>query len=490
VSFDVAVAGFGPTGAVLASLLGQAGLRTLVVDRSREVYDKPRAFALDHEIMRVFQGLGIADAVAAHTAPFTPSEYYGADGRLIKRLGSVPPPWPQGWPPNLVFSQPPVEKILRERAAKHPSVTVSLGEELVSLEASADEIALRIRGHGGRERQAHAAYVVGCDGASSTVRTQLGIEYEDLEFDEPWLVVDVLVNESGASKLPSVSVQYCEPARPATYLIGPGMHRRWEIMLLPGEAGESLDEAAVWKLLSRWLSPQDGTLWRFASYRFHALVAREWRRGRVFLAGDAAHQQPPFTGQGMCQGIRDAANLAWKLQLVLAGKAPDRLLDSYGAERAPHVKRLTSTIKDIGRLICERNPDAARQRDARLIAEAGGTVQTLPRQQLIPPLREGLLSRQAHPANGTLFPQPRVRHAGQEMLLDDVVPPGFLVVRRDEWCPRELDGVLASWFDRHGCDAALVRPDHYVFGVANETAGIDALRRELDTMLQEEVALQ
>jgi 3-(3-hydroxy-phenyl)propionate hydroxylase len=467
-------------------LLGRLGVRTLAVDRSPEVYDKPRAFALDHEIMRVFQGLGIADAVAAHTAPFTPSEYYGADGRLIKRLGSVPPPWPQGWPPNLVFFQPPVEKILRECASNCPSVTVSLGEELVSFEKSSEGVSLVLR----NERSVKAKYLIGCDGASSTVRARLGIEHENLEFDEPWLVVDVLVNESGASKLPSVSVQYCEPARPATYLIGPGVHRRWEIMLLPGEAGESLDEAAVWKLLSRWLSPQDGTLWRFASYRFHALVAREWRRGRVFLAGDAAHQQPPFTGQGMCQGIRDAANLAWKLQLVLAGKAPDRLLDSYGAERAPHVKRLTSTIKDIGRLICERDPEAARQRDERLIAEAGGTVQTVPRQQLIPPLREGLLSRRAHPANGTLFPQPRVRHAGQEMLLDDAVSPGFLVVRRKEWCPLELDGVLASWFDRHGCDAALVRPDHYVFGVANETAGIDALRRELDTMLQEEVALQ
>ncbi|MDF3086651.1 FAD-dependent monooxygenase, partial [Burkholderia sola] len=135
---------------------------------------------------------------------------------------------------------------------------------------------------------------IGCDGASSTVRTQLSIEYEDLVFDEPWLVVDLRVNERGIEKLPKVAIQYCEPSRPCTYIVGPGGHRRWEIMLMPGEDPREMQtEEQVWKLLSRWLTREDAELWRAASYRFHALVAKEWRRGRVFIAGDAAHQQPP-----------------------------------------------------------------------------------------------------------------------------------------------------------------------------------------------------
>ena len=226
------------------------------------MYDKPRAFALDHEVMRVFEDLGIADAVAPHTAPFTPSEYYGVDGQLIKRLGALPPPWPLGWPPSMVFNQPAVDALLRERAAAAAEIAFS---ELEGLEQSRKDVRLQLR-----DRTLSAKYVVACDGASSTVRGALGVEYEDLEFDQSWLVVDLLVSPRGLEKLPSVSIQYCEPTRPSTYLIGVGAHRRWELMLSPGE------EPDVWQLLSRWITPDDAHLWRSASYRFHALVAREW----------------------------------------------------------------------------------------------------------------------------------------------------------------------------------------------------------------------
>ena len=436
-SFDVAVVGLGPVGATCAALLGTLGLRTVAIERSPAVYDKPRAFALDHEAMRVFEDIGVADAIAPHTAPFTPSEYYGVDGQLIKRLGALPKPWPLGWPPSMVFRQPPVEEILRKRAAELSEVVL---DELVAVHP--------IRLKSGRTLSAQ--YVVGCDGASSTVRRLLGIEYEDLDFDQAWLVADLLVKEEALPRLPEVSAQYCEPARPATYLIGVGNHRRWEIMLDPGE------EPDVWKLLARWITPADAQLWRAASYRFHALVAREWRRGSVFLAGDAAHQQPPFTGQGMCQGIRDVANLAWKLKY---GK--DRLLDTYEAERKAHVKKLTGIIKDIGKVIGERDPAAARERDRRLIAEAGGKVTTVPRQNLIPALAAGFLSREAHPANGTLFPKDGGR--------------GLRVVRKPE---------VPDWFEKHGCTAAVVRPDHYVYGVAKDDAALDRLLADVSKELQ------
>ena len=506
--FDVAIAGFGPAGATLACLLGAQGIRTFVVDRLTGIYDKPRAFAMDHEIMRVFQNIGLADAIAPHVAPFSASEHYGVDGRLIRRLTMIDPPYPLGWTPSMVFRQPPLEAALRERVRATPGVTVSLGEELVSFTQDAGRVTLALQRES-ETRNVTARYLVGCDGASSTVRRTLGIEHEDLGFDEPWLVVDVGVNAQGAAKCPKTSAQFCEPTRPTTFLIGVGEHRRWEIMLLPGEVPPAIEtDVAVWKLLSRWLTPQDGTLWRRASYRFHALLASRWREGRVFLAGDAAHQQPPFLGQGMCQGIRDVANLAWKLAAVLQGRAGDALLDTYGAERSAHVRRLTTTIEHIGRNICERNFARARARDADLIAQAGGSVKSVPRQDLIPPLDCGLLAPKAGnaagPANGTLFPQPRVKVQGKWVLLDDVAGHGLrLMLGADADAGRvaalefvkhcgaqvvqvggkgwpEADGIVAAWFARHGAIAALVRPDHYVYGVAASVEEIDALAASFD----------
>jgi 3-(3-hydroxy-phenyl)propionate hydroxylase len=508
--FDVIVVGFGPSGAVAAALLGQAGVRTLVVDRSAEVYPKPRAIALDHEIMRVFQNLGLQDAVAPHCEPFTPSEYYGVDGQLIKRLATVAPPYPLGHTPSMVFTQPPVEAALRAHVESHPLVDVALGQRFTGLEQDGEGATVHLEADDGTRTSVQARYVIGCDGASSAVREAVGIELEDLQFDEPWLVVDVQLNERGLAKLPATSVQYCEPARPCTYVIGPGMHRRWEISLLPGEDPAYMaSEEGAWSVLRRWIGPEDATLWRQASYRFHALVAREWRHGRVFIAGDAAHQQPPFLGQGMCQGVRDAANLAWKLSAVLAGEAKDALLDTYAEERREHVRRLTTRIKEIGAVICERDVDAARKRDAGLIEAAGGAIRTVPRQDIIPPLAGGLLDAGSGSAAGVLFPQPRVHGPIGPVLLDQLAGAGWRLVTclpRDQLPPAlftmaqalgmlvciapveggfssaphyfqtdELDGVLAGWFDRHRCRAALVRPDHYVYGVADNGEALLAL---------------
>ncbi|WP_420226447.1 bifunctional 3-(3-hydroxy-phenyl)propionate/3-hydroxycinnamic acid hydroxylase [Pigmentiphaga litoralis] len=381
--YDVAIVGFGPSGAVAAGLLGGQGLTVHVCDRQHTVYDKPRAIAIDHEILRVFQQLGIVDKIAAHVEPFTPSEYFGVDGQLIKRLTMIEPPYPLGYTPSNVFSQPPVEQALREHVRGLPNVTVALGASVTAVTQDEASVCLSVSHDDGRTETVRARYVVACDGASSFVREQVGIRLEDLQFDEPWLVVDVLANERGLAKLPVTSVQYCEAERPCTMVIGPGNHRRWEISLKEGEDPvEVTRPEATWKLLSRWITPDDGELWRQASYRFHALVADRWRVGRVFVAGDAAHQQPPFLGQGMCQGMRDVANLSWKLGAVLRGDvhggAADRLLDSYGDERKAHVRELTSRIKAIGAVICERDIGKARARDAHLLAESGGVVRDTP----------------------------------------------------------------------------------------------------------------
>ena len=399
--YQVVVVGFGPTGAVATSLLGKRGIRTLAIDRLRAVYDKPRAIAMDHEILRLLDNLGIADRILPHVAPFPASQHFGAAGQLIRRIDMVPEPYPLGYTPTMVFTQPPVEAVLRENAASYASVKVELGTEFVGLAQSDTGVRLELLGDDGGRRSVTADYVIACDGASSEVREQVGIALEDLVFDEPWLVVDVLVNEEALGKLPQTAAQYCDPARPTTFIIGPRNHRRWEIMLLPGEDPQEAQEPErVWQLLSQWLTPDEATLWRAASYRFHALVASEWRRGRVFLAGDAAHQQPPFIGQGMCQGLRDSANLVWKLDHVLHGQSGEALLDSYGEERGDHVRELTTRIKAIGQVICERDPQAARERDLRILAEGGGEARTITRQEIVPPLRKGLFASADESAQG------------------------------------------------------------------------------------------
>ena len=263
--YDVAIVGFGPCGAVAAALLGAQGISTWVCDKSVEIYDKPRAFALDHEIMRVFQQLGIHEQVLAHTEPFTPSEFYGVQGQLIKRFTTVEPPYPLAFPPSLVFNQPATERILRKHVTTLPSVCVALGSTVVGLTQDADEALLTVQAADGEATQIRARYVIACDGASSTLRGLAGIALEDLGFDQPWLVVDVLVNDEGAKKLPQVSVQYCEPERPTTYLVGPGKHRRWEISINAGEDPQQVaTPEGAWKLLSRWITPDDASLWRQA----------------------------------------------------------------------------------------------------------------------------------------------------------------------------------------------------------------------------------
>jgi 3-(3-hydroxy-phenyl)propionate hydroxylase len=495
--YDVAIVGYGPAGAVAAALLGRAGLKVHVCDRLQGVYEIPRAIALDHEIMRVFQQLGIVDRVLPFTEAFTPSEWFGADGQLIRRMTMVDPPYPQGYTPSIVFTQPPVERVLRDCVAAIPDVTVALGTELVALAQDETGATLTLRAGDGAVSTVRARWVIACDGGASTVRGLAGIELEDLDFDEPWLVVDVQVNARGLAKLPKTSVQYCEPARPCTLVIGPGRHRRWEISLNPGEdPKQAATPEGTWALLSRWITPEDGELWRQASYRFHALVARRWRAGRVFVAGDAAHMQPPFLGQGMCQGVRDASNLAWKLAAVLKGEvqgpAAEALLDSYGDERKAHVQTLTGRLKALGAIICERDPAKARARDANLLAQCGGVVKDTPRQDVLPRLETGLLSRRDTPGRGTLFPQPRLadgrlmdEHFGARwrVVVDATLAPpagaaGLAVIALGEPATRETEGVVAAWMQRNGCHAAVVRPDHYVYGTAAAATEFDALLAE------------
>lgn len=507
---DVLIVGLGPTGATAAGLLAQHGLRVKAFDRLPGLYPLPRAVGVDHEAMRIMQELGIVHRVLPYTQPYRPSEYRGMRGQLIKRMDTAPPPFRTGWAPNYVFDQPAFESEIRRRLAEFPRVALECSAEVVAVGQDDDHAWADVRVAGGK-RRVTAQYLLACDGGSSPIRKSLGIELEDLGFDEPWLVVDIIVSDEKAKQLPQTQVQYCEAARPATFVCCTGNHRRWEIMLLPGDSLSSdFPEDELWPLLSRWIKPSEGKLWRAAAYRFHGLIAKEWRRNRILLAGDSVHMTPPFMAQGMVQGIRDAHNVAWKLARVVRGRAPERLLDSYQIERRPHVEVTTRTTIALGRVICERDAQRAEARDVKLLAEHGGEVKTTLRHNMIPNLCHGLLA-EGSPGAGSLFPQPTVRdeRTGGLALLDDVTGSRVRVVTSTALNALEaaqfddrlakLDGCLVSlnaepaagirvretaeclgsWMREVGCSFVIVRPDHYVYATAR--SAVDALR-QLDSM--------
>jgi len=476
---DVLVAGLGPVGAGLAALLAARGLKVIAAEKETEVYRLPRAAHFDAEIMRLFQQIGVAGDVLPFARPISAYEFVNAGGDIIMRF-SVPAETAQGWAGGYLFHQPALEEALRGRLAAAPTAEMALGWTLEDFAADAEGVTATLV-RDGAARTVRARYLVACDGANSPVRKALGIGLTDYGFDEPWLVVDTLMPDE--SRLKPYGLQICDPARPVTVMpMSPG-RRRWEFMLLPGEDPAAMQEdETVRRLMRPFAAEGEAEIVRKAVYRFHGLVARDWRRGRVFLAGDAAHQTPPFAGQGMCSGLRDAANLAWKLDLVLKGKAGDALLDSYQSEREPHVRQVIELAIAMGRVVCERDPAKAAERDRTMIAARAAQ----PGDAATPP-QPGLAAGFLHPSPraGDLVPQPR---DGAGARRDAALGDGFcLLTRGPHAAPpgiAALDvtalgdgGALAAWLG--AAEAALVRPDRYVFGTGAPDMLLDRLAASL-----------
>ena len=513
---DIAIVGLGPVGVTLASLLGAMGHSVIGVDASFDIFDKPRAIGLDHESLRTFQTIGMSDRLAPFIETYRNSEYRAANGALLMRIVAAPEPFPLAWPPNVTFVQPGLEGALRENAKRFTSVDLRFGAEVTDIRDIDSRPALIVRDLAGDvSQEISCRFAVACDGATSFVRKSLAIESEDLAFDEPWLVVDVLLTEDVG--LPELNIQFCDPDRPTTYVRGPGGLRRWEFMLLPGETPAALQKPErIWQLLRPWLRPDQARIWRAATYRFHALVAETWRKGCVFLAGDAAHQTPPFLAQGLNQGVRDASNLAWKLSAALQG-APDALLDTYEVERRPNVREVIATTKKLGQIVCERDPRAVHQRNQAMQAEVAAGTGTRIRQSMLPPIRHGLIAcdeegRLVRGA-GEMCPQPWIDRDGGRSRLDDIVGGGFYVLVTEgmvideeiatlsasihativrftssahvatgpigELTVTAADKLLDNWMAERNAKAAVVRPDHIVFGTAADETGLSALLRRL-----------
>jgi 2-polyprenyl-6-methoxyphenol hydroxylase-like FAD-dependent oxidoreductase len=519
---DIAIVGYGPVGQATAALLGRAGHRVAAFERFNEIYRMPRAVHIDHEIMRLLQALGLADAVGAQMIPLHEYHWFGADGEPLMTL-TPQRPATSGWEPDYLFFQPELEEALDGQACTHDGVAVYRGWVAERLVDEAEGAALTLRRHEENEagqltptdetRTVRARWVIGADGANSFVRESVGIVRRDLGFQERWLVVDAEPRDMAALADLPTACQWCDPRRPTTHVHSGPRHHRWEFMLLPGERPEDFDDPVrVWSLLERWYRPDDGPLTRSAVYEFRSMLADRMRAGRVLLVGDAAHLTPPFLGQGLCSGLRDAANLAWKLDLVLRGLASDALLDTVETERQPQTEWVIRFAIELGKVLCELDPKAAAERDA---AVRGADAPPPPLD--FPPLQDGVVHRAPdgspdHLA-GALSVQGRVAVDGRrEGLFDDVVGRGWTLIAAegdpleqldDDLCDAlgaldatvasldphapsgiaDADGRLADWLGRHGAHAVLVRPDFYVFGSAASRDELPALVSDLRAQL-------
>ena len=508
---DVAVVGYGPVGMVISILLAQRGMSVIVVERFRERYKLPRAGHFDSETMRTFQQMGIAEDIELIARPMLEWDLVTADMEVLAKikLGEGG----GGWKESYLTYQPEFEAIFDARA-KELGVQIFMGVSALDIEQDAGGVRLGVRVTDDDSAQPcviESSFLIGADGARSFVRSALGIERRNLGFKaNDQLVIDFEHDDSDRDlpQLPEV-YQVLDINRPQ--LAGRWSGSRWsrfEFHAIEGESREHLEsEETCWALLAKWgIYPADGKIVRHSVYSFESNLAERWREGRVFLIGDAAHTMPPFMGQGLCSGIRDALNLSWKIAAVAAGQADDGLLNTYETERVPHVTEIIHMSIAVGNMVLMTDPEQARQRDDMLRA---GKVPEAP---VFPPLGAGIVrppaSPDAHPTDGRPFLQARVARGRRVDRLDQFVKPGWRIVSRHP-VPQSLfndrqrklmsaleieiahvsrgataqygdiDGDYDLYYRRTGRKAFLQRPDHYVFGSVRTIEDLPALLDDL-----------
>jgi 3-(3-hydroxy-phenyl)propionate hydroxylase len=497
-TYDVAVIGYGPTGATAANLLGQLGLRVLVIERDPDVYNRARAISTDEEVLRVWQSIGLADRLQQDMLPDRPVAFVDADG--VPFIETTITGRGCGHPAQQFIYQPAIDHVLRKGVARFPTVEVLLEAECLRALNKGDHVELLIGDlRADTLRRVRASYVIAADGGSSPTRGLLGIGYSGKTYGERWVVIDtkVLKEWDAHDRLRF----HCNPQRPTVDCPTPLGHHRWEY---PARAGEDesllVSDDYVWRVLNdQGITGDNVEILRAVVYSHHVRVADRWRVGRVFLAGDAAHAMPPWIGQGMSAGVRDAANLCWKIAAVLRGQAPEALLDSYETERKPHVTEVTKRAVFVGKVITERRAPvcALRNHVLRAITKLPGVLRGGQKLYWIPDARygDGFFAADRHPASGWQIPQPHVvDRTGATVRLDDllagqwaVLHAGPLPAGASAWAAigaavigladpiaapspgivTDRDGHLRAWLAAKQATAVVVRPDGFVYAATS-----------------------
>lgn len=504
--FDVVISGFGPVGALLGLFLAKQGHRIAIVERWQERYSLPRAVCIDHEMLRMLKTLGLNEKLAQIIHAGGSYDWVNADWKTLVAIDWGAATISLESNVNFVH-QPSLERILEEEIRQYTNIRLFLGYEVEQVQDYGSYSKLQAKQiEKDKKVELTAQYIIGADGANSLVRQVIQSQWIDKGFQADWLVVDVLPHHPENLKIKgTAAVQFCNPARPTTIVPagknGDTYFRRWEFMRLPHETVEEMEqEERVWALLSDWVKPEDASLIRYKMYTFRSLIADQWHKGRILIAGDACHVMPPFMGQGMCAGFRDAWNLSWKLDGILKGIFDQKILQTYTMERKPHVSDIIDISMYLGKVICVPNETEAAIRDKKFFT---GTAEPMPD---FPNLRDGILAHQAQFQKfaGSLAPNAILTRKGKVESLDQIVGRNFVLVTTqpieiDEQAEQiqkmgfihliinadedehftnsytEINANLLSFMQKNNLAAVLIRPDFYIYGTAHTTNEIDQL---------------
>jgi 3-(3-hydroxy-phenyl)propionate hydroxylase len=498
--YDVAICGAGPVGMTAGLLLAAQGLTVIVLERRSTTSNEPKAISIDDEALRVYQQAGVVDRVLPIVVPGTGTRYFDSNDEPAFHGGAAIP-YRLGYPFKNPFSQPDLERVLLSALRNSPNVTVCFGTEVTSISQHADTVELEAGG-----RSFSARYLLGCDGGRSTVRSLLGIGMTGRSHPELWLVVDTL----GDFHTERYGMHHADPKRPHVVVPGLNGRCRYEFRLFDGEgtATDAPPFELIEDLVSRYRTITRDQVERAVNYRFHGLVADQWQSGRCFLLGDAAHMMPPFAGQGLNSGIRDAANLTWKIAGVLRGALQETVTQSYELERAPHSRAVVRASERLGRVVMTTNERLAHRRDALI----GAALKTADGRRFFETMAyrpayeftDGMIV--AGTGVGVVVGQPRTFDSSTRTIepLDNVLGPGWALVGVDvtdpaDWTqasrvadlfdaaialvptdhtvPRldtvnvllDVDGRLDAEFARYRGHFVLLRPDHVVAAAWNPT---------------------
>ena len=487
--YDVVVIGAGPVGATALAFLGHAGIRAVGVERDLTQWTTARAVHFDGETIRTLQGLGLSERASALCRPMTSVLMENEAHEVLfdiptGRLGA------QAWHDDLMFHQPDMEALFRADIASLPSVELRAGTRLTAIEHDQDGVRCHVEDSDGAASVITGRWVIACDGATSTVRRLLDIPAERIGSDDPWLVVDGLLHDSPGLTADMVFLGHY--SRPALWARMTGNRVRMEFKVMPDDDPDEIVTPPAIERISHGLLPEahfepD----RVAIYTFRARVAEKWRAGRIFLAGDAAHQAPPLFGQGLCAGMRDVANLTWKLRLVIRGLAGDDLLDTYESERRAHARYWVEQAATMATLVQTTDPHVAAERDAYIREHPEASVPQAPA------LGPGLHRGPADPQAGRLSVQPLLADGSR---LDDLVGPRFLVAAEaslmqavGDAARSALDadpetvvftdpGKVGDLLAATGTAAVVVRPDRYILGTAGSAQELEGLLNLVPTL--------